>query len=206
MEVWAPPVPRQRGRVDTSSTAFESSFKDLEALLCNCLYTICGLHGHSGSWQDRACTASAFLRFGTAISSMAAEIDLAHLQMLREVMRRVNNERGRGPPIPSWQRCSSVLLQYFFTPSTRPSVPPLGSHSALLSATPLRTSLLSPATASSAPGFVLELASGLRTCLDLQQRQSSQLSVVALAWHKALDVRGVALVVLIPLCFAFTSR
>jgi hypothetical protein len=92
MEVWAPPVPRQRGRVDTSSHAFGSGFKDLEALLCDCLYTtVCGLHGHSGSWQDRACTASAILPRDMAILPMAAENDPAHLRLLREVMRCVDN-------------------------------------------------------------------------------------------------------------------
>jgi hypothetical protein len=53
-----------------------------------CLYTI---WGHSGSWQDRACAVSAILRRDTAIFPMAAEDDLAHLRMLREVMRHVDN-------------------------------------------------------------------------------------------------------------------
>jgi hypothetical protein len=54
IEVWAPPFPRQRGRVDLSSPAFHSSLKDFEALLCDCLYTSSGLRSRSGSWQDRA--------------------------------------------------------------------------------------------------------------------------------------------------------
>jgi hypothetical protein len=91
MKVWAPPVPRHRGGVDTSSHAFDSGFKYLEALLCNCLYTICGLHGHSGSWQDRACSASAILRHGMAMLPVAAENEVAHRRMLREVMCRVDN-------------------------------------------------------------------------------------------------------------------
>jgi hypothetical protein len=63
-------------------------FKVLEALLCNCLYTVCGLRGQGESWQDRACAASAVLRPDTAVLPMA---DLAHLRMLREVMRRADN-------------------------------------------------------------------------------------------------------------------
>jgi hypothetical protein len=70
---------------------FESGFQDLEALLCNGLYTSCGLHRHSVSWQDRACTASAILRRDEAILPKAAKRGLAHLRMLREVMRRVDN-------------------------------------------------------------------------------------------------------------------
>jgi hypothetical protein len=84
-------VTRQRELGDTSSHAFDSGFKDLEALLCNCLYTICGLHRRSGSWQDRACTASAILRRDMAILATAAENDLAHLRMLREVVRHAGN-------------------------------------------------------------------------------------------------------------------
>jgi hypothetical protein len=45
------------------------------------------------------------------------------------------------------------------TPPARPSLPPLGSPDALLSASPARTSLLSPATRSSAPRSVPVLAS-----------------------------------------------
>jgi hypothetical protein len=66
-------------------------FKDLEALLCNCLYTICGLCGQGRSWQDRACAASAVMRRDMAVLPMAAENDLAHLRLLREVVRRIDN-------------------------------------------------------------------------------------------------------------------
>jgi hypothetical protein len=59
--------------------------------MCKCLYTICGLSGHQGAWQDRACTATAVLRRDTAMLPVAAENDLAHLRLLREVRRRTHN-------------------------------------------------------------------------------------------------------------------
>jgi hypothetical protein len=76
-----PPVPRRWGRAPTSSPAFHSGFKDLEALLCNCLYTICGLRGQGGSWQDRVCAALAVLRRDAAVLPMAAEMTW-HTSML----------------------------------------------------------------------------------------------------------------------------
>jgi Reverse transcriptase (RNA-dependent DNA polymerase) len=154
MEVWAPPVPRRRGRAPTSSPAFHSGFKDLEALLCNCLYTICGLLGQGGSWQDRACAASDVLRHDTAVLPMAAEIDLAHLRMLREVMRRVDNADDallRDPLVAAvHSSCQSL------TPTSW-----LAQCSAERNT--FRAPLLSQATGFFAPGSVIGLASALRS-------------------------------------------
>jgi hypothetical protein len=104
-----------------------------------CSATVCtpiyGLHGHSGSWQDRACTASVIRRRDTANSPIASEKDLAHLRMLREVERRVNNADDILIHDPSTQRS---------TPPARHMVPPLGSHSALLSAIPFGPPLPDP--------------------------------------------------------------
>jgi hypothetical protein len=59
--------------------------------MCKCLYTICGLSGHQGACQDRACTATALLRRETAMLPVAAENDSAHLRLLREIQRRAHN-------------------------------------------------------------------------------------------------------------------
>jgi hypothetical protein len=167
MAIWPPPVPRQRGRVDAPTPPLIPVSKTLNHCSVG-PYTICGLRGRNGAWQDRACSASAILHRDTAVYPWL--LKLAHLRLLRQVMRRVDNADDahlRNPLVAAFHSTCQALH------------PPLGSPSALLSATPVRTSLLSPATGSSAPRSMPRLASGLRICLDLQYRLFSPLGMVA---------------------------
>jgi hypothetical protein len=153
------PCPVDGGALMRLRLPLTPGLKGLQALLCDCLYTICGLRGRSGTWQVRACAASAALRRDAAVLPMAAENDLARLRLLREVKRRVAN-------------ADDAILRDPLVAAVHCTCQALHPTSWLAQCSAERNAFADvpaqPSTASFAPGFVPGLASGLRTCLGLR--------------------------------------